>query len=210
MGPTKPMAGKPGASVDPLACRWANKWKTSFRSRHNPGPTVFPCDGLADVIVSSDKIFQSVFYERVWHDIVGANFAAWGIVAPAANDQAIVLGYEGIFIAMNFIGPSDQVGSVREFDGNSEAGSGKLEFLKMITNQMVQVKLTMTKPIFAENFIEYSLAPEESGTRFTWAMSGDGGFVGKLISVFIDCESLVGGEFDCGIRNLKELIEAQK
>jgi hypothetical protein len=59
--------------------------------------------------------------------------------------------------------------------------------------------------------IQYSLTPEASGgTRFTWAMSGDGGFMGKLISVIIDCEKMIGGQFEQGIQNLKTVIESKK
>jgi hypothetical protein len=40
-------------------------------------------------------------------------------------------------------------------------------------------------------------------------MSGDGGFMGKLIGVFIDCEKMVAGDFEVGIKTLKDLIEKQ-
>ncbi len=40
-------------------------------------------------------------------------------------------------------------------------------------------------------------------------MSGDGGFIEKLIGVFIDCKKMVAGDFEVGIRTLKDLIEKQ-
>ena len=107
-----------------------------------------------------------------------------------------------------FVGPGDQVGSAMEFDGNREAGSGKLTILKLVPNQLVEINLMMTKPIHADNLIQYKLTPEGMGTCFTWAMSGDGGFMGKLISVFLDCEKMVTAEFVVGIANLKTVIEA--
>jgi len=110
-----------------------------------------------------------------------------------------------------FIGPDAQVGSVMEFDGNAAAGSGKIELLMLVPNERVQMKLFMTKPITAENLVEYTLTPEAGGgTRFTWTMSGDGGFMGKLVATLIDCEKLVADDFTVGINNLKELIEKQK
>lgn len=110
----------------------------------------------------------------------------------------------------NFIGPDAQVGSVMEFDGNREAGSGKLEILKIVPNESVDIKLTMTKPFYAENLVVYKLTPEGAATRFSWSMSGNGGFMGKLITVLIDCEKMVAGQFGIGIENLKNLIETQK
>lgn len=108
-----------------------------------------------------------------------------------------------------FVGPGDQAGSVMEFDGNAEAGSGKLEILKTVPNESVDIQLTMTKPFAASNLIRYSLTPEGEGTRFTWAMSGDGGFLGKLLNTLIDCEKMVAGDFEVGIQNLKQVVEAQ-
>ncbi len=107
-------------------------------------------------------------------------------------------------------GADGQVGSIMEFDGNKEAGAGSLEILKLVPNQSVQMQLRMTKPFQAENLIEYSLTPEAGGTRFSWKMSGDGGFMGKLINVFIDCEKMVTKDFVVGIENLKKIAEAQK
>ncbi|NUN05764.1 MAG: SRPBCC family protein [Bdellovibrio sp.] len=97
-----------------------------------------------------------------------------------------------------------------EFEGNKDAGSGKLEILKIVPNESVEIKLTMLKPFHAENIVIYKLAPEGAGTRFSWSMSGDGGFLGKLLNVFIDCEKMVADQFTVGINNLKALIEGQK
>jgi len=109
-----------------------------------------------------------------------------------------------------FSGQDGQVGSVMEFDGSRDVGSGRLEILKIVPNEEVDIKLTMTKPFHAENLVQYRLTRETSGTRFSWAMSGDGGFMGKLIAMIIDCEKMVAGEFSIGITNLKSVVEAQK
>ncbi|OFZ28811.1 MAG: hypothetical protein A2622_04045 [Bdellovibrionales bacterium RIFCSPHIGHO2_01_FULL_40_29] len=109
-----------------------------------------------------------------------------------------------------FSGADGQPGSMMVFEGNSQAGSGQLELIKLIPNELVEIKLTMTKPIRAENLVIYKLTPEGNGTRFSWSMSGDGGFFGKLLNVFIDCENMVAGSFTEGIANLKTLVESQK
>jgi uncharacterized protein YndB with AHSA1/START domain len=112
-------------------------------------------------------------------------------------------------VKRTFTGSDGQVGSVMEFEGNKDAGSGKLEILNIVPNSGVEIRLTMTKPFHAENIIHYTLSPEGAGTRFSWAMSGDGGFMGKLVSVFMDCEKMIAGDFNKGIANLKTLVEAQ-
>lgn len=109
-----------------------------------------------------------------------------------------------------YSGTPGQPGSAMEFEGNSDVGSGKLEILRVIPNQLVEIKLTMLKPFYGVNIVEYKLTPEGTGTRFTWAMSGDGGFAGKLMTLLIDCEKMVTSDFNLGITNLKSVVEAQK
>lgn len=109
-----------------------------------------------------------------------------------------------------FGGTPGQVGSTMEFEGNSNAGSGRLEILSVTPNELVQIKLLMTKPFRAENLVEYRLTPDGTGTRFTWSMSGDGGFMTKLLTTAIDCEKMIAKQFTEGIQNLKALVEGQK
>jgi len=107
-------------------------------------------------------------------------------------------------------GTPGQPGHKMSFQGNKDAGSGRIEILNAVPNESVELKLTMTEPFQAENIVIYKLTQEGSGTRFSWSMSGDGGFMTKLISVFIDCEKMIAGQFDQGISNLKTLVESQK
>lgn len=109
----------------------------------------------------------------------------------------------------SFSGPTEGVGQIEDFDGNNEAGSGRLEMLKVTPNQSAQVRLTMTKPVAADNLIDYTLTPEGTGTRFSWAMSGDINFFGKIINLLIDCEKMVTADFDVGIQNLKKVVESK-
>lgn len=107
-----------------------------------------------------------------------------------------------------YLGEDGQVGSKMVFESKA-GGSGSIELLKIVPNESVELRLLMTSPIPADHIVEYKLTPEGQGTRFTWTMSGDGGFFGKLMNVFIDCEKMVGGQFSQGIANLKSLMEKQ-
>lgn len=115
---------------------------------------------------------------------------------------------KGLEMPKNYGGVEGQVGSWMEF-GPSKSGSGRIEILETISNQMVKLNLHMTAPFEAKNLVTYRLSPEQNGTRFTWEMEGDGGFMGKLMNTLIDCEKMVGGQFTEGINNLKVLIESQ-
>lgn len=110
-------------------------------------------------------------------------------------------------LTRTFSGPEGAVGSKMDFDSSQGAGAGTIEILKLTPNQGAEMRLMMRKPIQADNLVEYRLTPEGSGTRFTWIMSGDGGFFTKLLSVFIDCEKMVASDFEVGIANLKQIVE---
>lgn len=107
-----------------------------------------------------------------------------------------------------YAGPETGVGSKMVFQGNSDVGAGELEILKELPNQMVELSLQMTEPMNGKNMIQYTLTPDGTGTRFTWKMWGEGNFVSKLMGVLIDCDQMIGGEFEKGIANLKVLIES--
>ena len=55
----------------------------------------------------------------------------------------------------------------------------------------------------------FALAPEGAGTRVTWAMSGENGFVGKAMSLFMDLDTMVGPDFEKGRAALQALAEAE-
>lgn len=109
-----------------------------------------------------------------------------------------------------FSGEDGQVGSKMTFNGNREVGAGTLEVIRLVPGELVDLRLLMTKPMKADHIVEYRLTPEGTGTRFTWAMHGDGGFFGKLMSVVIDCDKMIGGEFELGIENLKKVVEGRQ
>lgn len=104
-------------------------------------------------------------------------------------------------------GDGKSVGSSFEFDGNSDVGAGVIEIKELNPNHSVKLKLTMLKPFKAENDVEYVLVPEADGTRFSWIMSGDGGFLSKLITLLIDCEKMVTADWGKGFENLKQIVE---
>lgn len=109
----------------------------------------------------------------------------------------------------SFSGPSEGAGQIEDFAGNNEAGTGRLEMVEAIPNQRARIRLTMTSPVAADNTIEYTLTPEGTGTRFSWAMSGQIPFFGKIINLLIDCEKMVTADFDIGIQNLKKVVESK-
>ncbi len=111
-------------------------------------------------------------------------------------------------LVTRFFGPDAEVGSVMEYDGIADAGSGRLEITKLSPNESVEIKSMQIKPIAILSDYQYKLTPEGNGTRFTWTMSGDGGYLEKLASFFGNGEKTVARDLELGIQKLKSLSEA--
>ncbi len=42
----------------------------------------------------------------------------------------------------------------------------------------------------------------------TWIMTGKNNFLSKAVGLFLDCDRLVGADFEKGLASLKQLAEA--
>jgi hypothetical protein len=51
------------------------------------------------------------------------------------------------------------------------------------------------------------LQPSGSSTSATWTMSGPLTYPGKLISVFMSMDKLIGSDFETGLNNMKAAAE---
>jgi hypothetical protein len=98
-------------------------------------------------------------------------------------------------------------GSVYEWEGNNKVGAGRIEILDASAPSKVTMALHMLKPFEAHNTVEFTIEPNGSATNVTWLMYGRQPFMAKLMSTFIDCDKMVGREFETGLASLKTLAE---
>jgi hypothetical protein len=101
------------------------------------------------------------------------------------------------------------VGASLDFSGNQNIGEGRIEIVKSEPLSLVELKLEMKRPMAGTNFIQYKLTPETDGTRFSWSMNGEANFLSKLMGILLNCEKMMGEQFDQGIQNLKTIVETQ-
>jgi hypothetical protein len=76
--------------------------------------------------------------------------------------------------------------------------------------ERVTMRLEFFEPFTATNTTEFIFSPHWSETSVTWSMSGKNNFVGKAMSLVMNCEKMVGGQFDQGFANLRAVLETQK
>jgi hypothetical protein len=107
-----------------------------------------------------------------------------------------------------FTGSETGVGAAYDWDGNKRAGAGR-----MVITHSTPSKITMTldffRPFKASNMVDFIMEPHGDTTTLIWAMYGPVPFIGKVMSLFIDCEKMIAGDFDKGLANLKALLEKQ-
>jgi len=99
------------------------------------------------------------------------------------------------------------VGAAYAWEGNKDIGAGRMEILES-SEARILIKLDFLRPFEAHNLAEFTLTPEGSGTRLTWAMSGPQPFIAKLMSLIFSLERMVGPDFETGLANLKRRAEA--
>ena len=106
-----------------------------------------------------------------------------------------------------YSGPDSGVGSVYEWEGNSKVGKGRME-IQSVQPAKTSIKLDFLKPFEGHNTADFVFEPQGSATRVTWVMYGPLAFFpGKLMSVFVSMDKMIGGDFDKGLADLKTAAE---
>jgi hypothetical protein len=108
---------------------------------------------------------------------------------------------------IRYEGPEAGVGARSSWEG-PQMGAGSLTVTAVDPGRSVDMDLDMRTPMEAHNQIRFSLAPESGGTRVTWRMQGESGFLGKAIHLVMDMDGMVGGQFEQGLASLSKKAEA--
>ena len=106
-----------------------------------------------------------------------------------------------------YSGPSSGKGAAHEWDGNSEVGKGHVEIANSIPSSKITMNLDMIEPMEAHNTVNFTLEPAGDATKVTWAMSGQQPLLGRVMTMFINCDKMVGGQFEKGLTSLKAIAE---
>ncbi len=104
--------------------------------------------------------------------------------------------------------PASGVGAWYTWEGEV-VGAGRMEIASISASEVVY-DLTFTAPFEDEGVVTITMTPEGDGTRVTWAMTGNQEhLMGKIISLFMDMDAMLGADFERGLTNLeREVAEA--
>lgn len=110
----------------------------------------------------------------------------------------------------SFEGPAAGTGAVMRWAGNKNVGEGSMTITESRENELVRFRLEFLKPFKATNTADFVFKPQGDRTQVTWSMYGRNNFLSKVIGVFINCEKMVGEQFEQGFANMKAVIEEGK
>lgn len=104
-----------------------------------------------------------------------------------------------------YSGPEAGVGAVCSWDGNKDIGAGSATIVESKPNELVRMRMDWKRPMEGVATVDFTFKPEGDKTVVTWSMYGKNNFLGKLVSLFMDCDKMVGPQFEEGLASLGKL-----
>jgi uncharacterized protein YndB with AHSA1/START domain len=153
-------------------------------------PSTFSYARTATFNVPAETVFEQVNDLHKWQA-----WSPWAKIDPNAKNS--------------FEGPASGVGAIFGWSGNNEVGEGRMTITESKPNELIIMKLDFIKPFEATSTTEFTFKSNADKTTVTWKMLGTNNFIGKAISLFIDCEKMIGDQFEKGFSNLKSVVETQ-
>jgi hypothetical protein len=153
-------------------------------------PGNFGVTRSASMQAAPAKIFAQVNNLRAWEA-----WSPWAKLDPNAKTT--------------FEGPPAGVGAVMRWAGNMQVGAGSMTITESRPNDLVRFRLDFLKPMKAVNTAEFTFTPQGNQTLVTWSMTGKNNFVGKAMGLFMNCEKIIGGNFEQGLASMKTVVEGK-
>jgi len=74
-------------------------------------------------------------------------------------------------------------------------------------HELLRFDLHFDKPFKADNIAEFTFVPQGNQTVVTWSMTGKNNFAAKAFGLVLNCDKIIGTEFEKGLQNLKTVVE---
>ena len=151
-------------------------------------PDEFTVLRIAKISASPEKVFPHVNELKKWD-----TWSPWAKLDPNCK--------------ITFTGPEAGLNASYTWAGNRKVGEGKMTIIESAPSSLIGLRLEFLKPFKATNSAEFKFTPEGGQTLVTWSMTGKSNFFFKIFGLFMDCDTMVGKDFEKGLASLKVVVE---
>ena len=152
-------------------------------------PSDFRVTRTATISAPASAVFDQVNDLQKWEA-----WSPWAKLDPDARNS--------------FEGPASGPGAIIRWAGNNKVGQGSMTIMESRPDEFISFKLEFLKPFAATNTAEFTFNSENDQTTVTWTMYGKSNFKSKAIGLIMNCDKMVGGQFEKGLATLKSVLEA--
>lgn len=154
-------------------------------------PTEFRITRSATLSAPAPVVFAQVNDLHKWEA-----WSPWAKLDPAARNS--------------YAGPPAGTGAVFSWAGNNKVGAGSMTITESRPHELIRFRLEFLKPFKATNTAEFIFIPEGNQTTLTWSMYGKNNFISRAVGLFMDCDKMVGGQFEQGLVQMKSVVDANR
>lgn len=151
-------------------------------------PDDFKISRSAVIPASAGEVFAQVNDFHKWN-----GWSPWAKLDPNCKET--------------FSGAASGEGAVFAWAGNNEVGEGKMTITESRPDELILIDLEFIKPFQATNLTEFTFVPQGEQTLVTWSMSGKNNFVGKAFGLLMNCDKMIGDQFEQGFANMKVAVQ---
>jgi uncharacterized protein YndB with AHSA1/START domain len=152
-------------------------------------PTDFRIARSISISAPATTVFEQVNDLHKWEA-----WSPWVKLDPTSN--------------MTYDGPPAGVGASYTWSGNNKVGEGRSTITENRPSELVRLRIEFMKPFKATHTVDFTFKPEGGQTVTTWAMTGQNNFMAKAVTLFMNCDKMVGAQFELGLAQMKVIAEA--
>ena len=152
-------------------------------------PDEFTVSRSANISASPEQIFPHVNELKQWEP-----WSPWAKIDPNCK--------------ITFEGSAAGTGASYAWSGNKKVGAGKMTIIESVPDSLICLRLEFLKPFKATNLAEFKFTPQSGPTLVVWSMSGKNNLFFKVFGLFMDCDKMIGKDFEKGLASLKSIAEA--
>ena len=152
-------------------------------------PADYRVERTATVAAPAERVFAQVNDLKKWEA-----WSPWVKIDPTMKQT-----YEG---------PASGTGAISRWAGNNQVGEGSMTITESRPNELVRFRLDFVKPFEGTATADFTFRPQGKQTVVAWTMAGENNFIAKAAGLFMDCDKMIGEQFEKGLADLKKLAES--